>query len=266
MTVKKSNKPPVSASRKPKVQGNVHEDPNEFSDPAVDEGSEEEMDFSAADDDEGLGLDSEEEDGEAEEAEVKEPATAPATTAEFDPFSQVDHVDPVEYGIDGSVFADPKLVSEEVEADYSAQQEPTLKAPKARPGFTQKWVRYDVNGKPDRKNIAKTRRQGWFPRRGSSITPAERKIFPLSPVTGTNEHLININGMVLCEMTVARAKARKARVKQLNDNLNISIKENYFAEGEKQGVPVEYTNRSDVRRGHRRPVVADNRSEDEMDL
>ena len=96
----------------------------------------------------------------------------------------------------------------------------SLEAPKARPGYTQRWLRVAVKGKDDAINISKKFREGWKPRPADTV--------PLHYQTAKIEHgrfagFIGVEGMILCEMPIARAKARKAYIRDQTDKKTKAI-------------------------------------------
>jgi hypothetical protein len=72
--------------------------------------------------------------------------------------------------------------------------------PPARPGYVQKWMRlYDVEGKPDARNVNDTWDQGWRPRRAETI-PADGRAYATA-TDATFGTVVALRGMVLMERT-----------------------------------------------------------------
>ena len=96
----------------------------------------------------------------------------------------------------------------------------SLEAPKARPGYTQRWIRVATKGKDDAINISKKFREGWKPRPADTV--------PEHYQTAKIEHgryagFIGVEGMVLCELPIARSKARKAFIRDQTDKKTKAI-------------------------------------------
>lgn len=126
-----------------------------------------------------------------------------------------------------------------------------LGAPKARPGFRQRWVRYfAANGKMDKKNINKWERIGYRPRAIESI-PAEQLVRESIDKFGD---VMMVNGMVLCEIPDARAR-QKDRIAQEKANRFLpSEKETFLSQTGEDG---EFSSKTRTERGGRQAMIAD---------
>ena len=90
----------------------------------------------------------------------------------------------------------------------------SLAAPKSRPGYVQRWIRVANGTKDDAINVSKKFREGWKPR------PADT--MPGSYQTAKMEHgkyagYVMVEGMLLCELPVAKAKQRKQFIRDQTD-------------------------------------------------
>ena len=244
MATNKSNSP--KAAKQPKVRGNVQEQKSKTSTLTLDD-RDEEMDMS---DDSEVEINTEDEDEDQ------------STNDEFtdsldDPFDEQDHLDPDELGVDGDLFGDDVDKRKLLAAEIAASQPLTLVAPKPRKGFEQRWVLYEVNGRPHRKRIQTSRRMGWFPRRGSTI---KDKSYSLTKVDGSTESILKINGYVLCEMPIERVKALRKVIANKNERQALAVEQDLLRDGNNNGVPTEYKSRTQTKLGTKRPNVAGNRN------
>lgn len=96
----------------------------------------------------------------------------------------------------------------------------SLEAPKARPGYTQRWIRVASKGKDDAINISKKFREGWKPRPADTV-PAHYQTAKIEH--GRYAGFIGVEGMVLCELPIARAKARKQYIRDQTDKKTKAI-------------------------------------------
>jgi hypothetical protein len=103
-------------------------------------------------------------------------------------------------------------VDRSVEHDRELENKPyirptSLQAPAARPGYRQRWVNVGVEGKWDERNWAKKQREGWLPRQVSTVP----KNFQVPRIhSGRFSGCVGVEGMILCEMTVAQNNKRRA--------------------------------------------------------
>ena len=96
----------------------------------------------------------------------------------------------------------------------------SLEAPKARPGYTQRWIRVATKGKDDAINISKKFREGWKPRSADTV-PEHYRTAKIEQ--GRYAGFIGVEGMILCELPIARAKARKAYIRDQTDKKTKAI-------------------------------------------
>lgn len=142
--------------------------------------------------------------------------------------------------------------------DLHYGQGQTLKAPPPRPGFIQRFVRFELKGgQPDRDHIAKMRAKGWFPRKASTIT--DKHHLPLTKIktpTGV-DHMILVAGQVLCEMSLKRAEELRQVQREATERQDAAQRQNYLSQGAQDGVPATYDSRQQVQVGQRPVTVAD---------
>lgn len=102
-----------------------------------------------------------------------------------------------------------------------------LEAPKARPGYVQRWIRMDIRGVRDGRNVAQQHSQGWRPRTLSSVPAGDRHKYPA--VNDKRYGTILASGaLVLCEMPKRlydqkRAYYRKKRESQMESVVDQGI-------------------------------------------
>jgi hypothetical protein len=134
-----------------------------------------------------------------------------------------------------------------------------LDAPPARPNMVQRWIRTDLVGKADAKNVANQSRQGWRPRPFSSIPAGERSKFP-SVQTKSLGEVIKQGDLVLCEMPrplfeQKRAYYRSLRQRQVQSLVQSHISDhNLRAEGGDAFGPITMSRKTKV--GVRQPIAA----------
>ncbi len=107
--------------------------------------------------------------------------------------------------------------AEEMDIDFDSSY---LKAPPARPGYTQRWVRVTVFGKDDPINMTRQFRKGWRPRKFETV--------PTDFGTPTEQHgrfagCLVVEGSVLCERPIEIAKKHRAHLRDKNDKQTEAI-------------------------------------------
>lgn len=92
--------------------------------------------------------------------------------------------------------------------DQAAYRPPSvLDAPPPRPGMRQRWVRTHLLGQSDPAHVHVRFREGWSPRKADTIP----KGFGVPTLNhGQYEGCIGIEGLILCEMPLARVAQRNA--------------------------------------------------------
>lgn len=191
-------------------------------------------------------------------APIASPVQAPATTA---PDMEVaeslqsvesavvqqkkshNYVDMSQFGL-----ADP--FAESVQATHKGGHPLTFAAPKARPGFSQRWVRFEnEDGKPDQKNISKKiRQQGWKPRKASTVRGSNPA--PTMVVEG-GDAIIMTQGFILCEMPLERSVELKNAYESETNRQNVAVKANLVQGGEADRMNVQYESQESVDLGRK---------------
>lgn len=110
--------------------------------------------------------------------------------------------------------------------DQGAFKPPSvLDAPPPRPGMRQRWIRTHLLGQGDPAHVHKKFREGWTPRPLETV-PKGFNVPTLNH--GQHQGCIGIEGLILCEMPLARVKQRneyyaqkgKAAMGFVNSQLN----------------------------------------------
>jgi hypothetical protein len=147
--------------------------------------------------------------------------------------------------------------------DDDFEWEPTnqLDAPDPRPGYTQRWVRMNLVGKPDARNQSYSDHQGWKPRRLETVPEGDRKRYPT--IADAKHGGIITNGeLVLCEMPAKRAESRRQYFRDKSRRQTDSLLTEQIAQSERNARggfhAMEVTERK-TRVTTRRPIVAADR-------
>lgn len=128
----------------------------------------------------------------------------------------------------------------------------TLEAPPSRPGFKQRWIRVEVRGQFDAKNVMRKLREGWQPRRPETVPGG------FAAPTLAHSHLgscIMVEGMVLMEMPAARDAQRNAYYASKLERQNEAIEAQLRA-AQHPSIPIDRRTQTTVTVG-RRPNVQD---------
>jgi hypothetical protein len=128
-----------------------------------------------------------------------------------------------------------------------------LDAPKARPGYVQRWIATSIQGKETPDNVYKRMREGWQPRPADTVK--DDTLFPTIN-HGQWAGSIGIEGMLLCEMPVEKRAAQKAYYENRNNEQNESVVGELDALGRNTGQPIFQERKSSNSRG--RPLSAMN--------
>jgi len=130
------------------------------------------------------------------------------------------------------------------------------KAPPARPGYAQRWVRLMVHGQEDASNVMRKRNEGWSPRPGNTLPPG----FFAPVVEHASMGNVIANGdMILMERPL-KVHERQARHNEKMTNLQVQGVERYLAanapggRGFGAGEVSEFSRRTTT---GRRPKIAD---------
>ena len=83
-----------------------------------------------------------------------------------------------------------------------------------RPGYRHRWIRSSIKSKDDAKNMSKSLREGWHPRSADTVPPS----YQMARIEhGRFGGIIMVEGMVLCEMPVAKLNQRKQFIRNETD-------------------------------------------------
>lgn len=136
--------------------------------------------------------------------------------------------------------------------DLSWSHGSNLSAPPPRPGFVQQWIRYEVGGQVDRKNLQrKLGAERWKPRQADTVPEG------YSPATTKHSELGNIIAvaeMVLCERPVHVQRQRDAFYRDRLARQHQGIEANLFKESHPL-MPVTQERRSSVELVKRKTAV-----------
>ena len=128
-----------------------------------------------------------------------------------------------------------------------------LDAPKARPGYTQRWIATSIQGKETPDNVYKRMREGWEPRKADTV---KEKLFPTIN-HGQWAGSIGIEGMLLCEMPLEKHRSMKAYYNNKSVEANQSIAGDLDALGRNNGQPIYQERKSSSSRGRDLSVMED---------
>lgn len=146
------------------------------------------------------------------------------------------------------------------EVDAARWINPTsLDAPTARPGFVQRWISDGSLDEKDRAHWMKNRRRGWAPRDPSTISPHERDLYQTAKGSGGDTDLIRVAGLVLCELPIQVARARKAALADMSSNQLKAIPESVqqLSKRDDRLSPIKVTNEEFSMRGRQSATMVD---------
>ena len=125
-----------------------------------------------------------------------------------------------------------------------------LDAPKARPGYVQRWVATTILGKETPDNVYKRMREGWEPRKSDTV---KEQHFPTIN-HGQWVGCIGIEGMLLFEMPEEKHKAMKSYYNDKSQQQNDALSGELDSLGRRVGQPIYQDRQSSTSRG--RPMSA----------
>ena len=120
-----------------------------------------------------------------------------------------------------------------------------LDAPDARPGFIQRWVATTIQGKDTPDNVYKRMREGWEPRKASTVKDQK---FPTIN-HGQWAGCIGIEGMLLCEMPQEKHQAMKDYYRGKSRDQNEALTGELDSLGRKTGTQFFQERKSSSSRG-----------------
>ena len=120
-----------------------------------------------------------------------------------------------------------------------------LDAPEARPGMVQRWVATTIQGKDTPDNVYKRMREGWEPRKSSTVKDQK---FPTIN-HGQWAGCIGIEGMLLCEMPKDKHQSMKSYYKGKSNDQNEALTGELDSLGRKTGTQFFQERKSSSSRG-----------------
>ena len=120
-----------------------------------------------------------------------------------------------------------------------------LDAPEARPGMVQRWVATTIQGKDTPDNVYKRMREGWEPRKASTVKDQK---FPTIN-HGQWAGCIGIEGMLLCEMPKEKHLSMKAYYQGKSNDQNEALTGELDSLGRKTGTQFFQERKSSSSRG-----------------
>jgi hypothetical protein len=138
----------------------------------------------------------------------------------------------------------------EEHADIQWTPPQSLDAPPPRPGMTQRWIRAQVGAEQDIKNWSRKMREGWRPRDPATL-PQEYADLPTAKMQHGNgvSSVITIEGMVLCEMPMARKRQRDAYFQAKSQGLMAAVNSELDKLQHQGGIRINRLARTDVKTG-----------------
>lgn len=131
-----------------------------------------------------------------------------------------------------------------------------LQAPPPRPGYTQRWIRIRLGNTEDVNNSSRKFREGWLPRRPSTVAKSDLPPTSSHPRLGS---VIGVEDLILCEMPISKAKQRNAFYRQRIDRMVAGIN-NDINNVSKHGPRISKYERTEVSKRRRR--IPDDPTED----
>lgn len=128
-----------------------------------------------------------------------------------------------------------------------------LDAPKARPGYVQRWVATSIQGKDTPDNVYKRMREGWSARKADTVK--DKKYSTINH--GQWEGCVGIEGMLLCEMPEERRQSMKDYYSSKNGEQNESVAGDLDALGRRNGLPIHQERKSETSRGRSLSAMSD---------
>lgn len=141
------------------------------------------------------------------------------------------------------------------ESEERPWEEPiNLRAPEARPGMVQRWVRTAIRDEEDVRNVSKARQEGWEPRRADTVP----KGFSVPTIShGEYAGVVGVHGLILCEMSENRVAKRREYFENKTKRQTQAVARD-LANVSNPRMPLIQERESEVIKGRqRRPVVAE---------
>jgi len=93
-----------------------------------------------------------------------------------------------------------------------------------RPGYVQRWIRTEVNGKPDTSNLNRKANQGWRPRSATSVAKGEF----VPTIKYGKSNVIGMEGLILMERPEKQHAAHGRSIKRDTKNQMRSVDESMY--------------------------------------
>lgn len=138
------------------------------------------------------------------------------------------------------------------------QRANTLDAPPPRPGMTQRWIRTSVGLSLDPKNVSRKFREGWQPRKASTVPDGYSP-----PIISFQQFgdVIGVEDVILCERPEKMTKQRNKFYRDKTRRMTQAVEEDLHRV-EVPGLPIQMTSRTRVQRRVRRPEADEDLSEE----
>ena len=144
--------------------------------------------------------------------------------------------------------------SEQSRPDTTWSPPALLDAPKARPGYVQRWITTSILGKETQDNVYKRMREGWTPRPADTVK--DDSLF--STINhGQWAGSIGVEGMLLCEMPEQKHASQKAFWQNKNTEQNEAVSGELDALGRRSGQKFYQERKSETSRGRQLSAMSD---------
>lgn len=133
-----------------------------------------------------------------------------------------------DHSVHSSHDADSLAHDAPVHIDWSgtAINQTNLIAPRPRPGYVQRWVRYEDRQGLDKINFSSRLQHGWKPRDVSTIPGAERHYQIAKNSSGSD--MVMVDGLVLCEMPEQLLRRHAEKVAEQNRQMMRAIQTDHL--------------------------------------
>jgi len=116
-----------------------------------------------------------------------------------------------------------------------------LKTPEPPPGIKYRWVRNEIRGQEDRKNVMQRLREGWEP-----VKPEEIPEFDVPTIDhGKHAGVVGIGGLMLCKIDASIAEERNQYFEDKTMNQMNAVDNNLMRE-EHPAMPITKSRQSRV--------------------
>ena len=110
-----------------------------------------------------------------------------------------------------------------------------LDAPLAPEGFTHRWIRSEVRGFDDRKNISARMREGW-----ELVRKEEYPDFEAPTIEGgRHEGVVGVGGLLLARIPIEIVEERKEYFDQMNSDAMDAVDNDLFKENQHHSMAIQ---------------------------